>query len=48
MSESTENVVVEIYYYYNDKNQRMYTSNPIFAESRAQYYGTNEVFVEKV
>jgi hypothetical protein len=26
----------------------MYTSNPMFAESRAQYYGTNEVFVEKV
>jgi hypothetical protein len=48
MSESTENVAVEIYYYYNDKNQRLYTSNAIFAESRAQYYGTNEVFVEKV
>jgi hypothetical protein len=48
MSESTENVAVEIYYYYNDKNQRLYPSNAIFAASRAQYYGTNEVFVEKV
>jgi hypothetical protein len=48
MSENTENVAVEIYYYFNDKNQRLYTSNAIFAESRAQYYRTDEVFVEKV
>ena len=48
MSENTEMSVVEIFYYYNDKGQRLYTSNEIFADARAQQYGTDKVFVEKV
>ena len=48
MSENTEMSVVEIFYYYNDKGQRLYTSNEIFAMARAQQHGTDKVFVEKV
>lgn len=48
MSENTETSVVEIFYYYNDKGQRLYTSNEIFANARAQQHGTDKVFVEKV
>lgn len=48
MSENTETSVVEIFYYYNDKGQKFYTSNEIFANVRAQQLGTNKVFVEKV
>ena len=48
MSENTEMTVVEIFYYYNDKGQRLYTSNEIFANVRAHQHGTYKVFVEKV
>ena len=48
MSENTETSVVEIFYYYNDKGQKLYTSNEIFAMARARQLGTNKVFVEKV
>lgn len=47
MSESTETSVVEIFYYYNDKGQKLYTSNEIFANVRAREYGTNKVFLVK-
>ena len=48
MSENTEMSIVKIFYYYNDKGQKLYTSNEIFAMARAQQYGTDKVFVEKV
>ena len=48
MSENTEMSIVEIFYYYNDKGQKLYTSNEIFAMARAQQHGTDKVFVEKV
>lgn len=38
---------VEMFFYYNDKKQVLWTSNSLFAELRADYYGTKEVFVEK-
>jgi hypothetical protein len=31
MSENTEMSIVEIFYYYNDKGQKLYTSNEVFA-----------------
>ena len=37
--------VVEIFYYYNDRGQKLYTSNEIFANVRAREYGTNKVFL---
>lgn len=48
MSENTEMSVVEIFYYYNEKGQKLYTSNELFAMARAQQCGTDKVFVEKV
>jgi hypothetical protein len=40
--------VVEIFYYFDDKGRKLYTSNEIFAKSRADYYNTQKVFVENV
>ncbi len=36
-----------IFYYFNDKGQRLYTSNQEFAVIRAFEFGTNEVYIEK-
>lgn len=47
MSESTEISVVEFFYYYNDKGQKLHTSNKVFALARARQLGTDKVFVEK-
>ena len=41
MSENTETSVVEIFYYYNDKGQKLYTSNELFAMARAQQFGND-------
>jgi histidyl-tRNA synthetase len=46
MSEIT-NEVVEIYAYFDDKGQKVYTPNVEFAEIMAKKYGTNDVYVEK-
>lgn len=36
-----------IFYYFNEKGQKLYTSNELFAKLRADELGTNEVYVEK-
>ena len=38
----------EIFYYFDDKGRKLYTSNEVFASVRANYYGTMKVFVENV
>jgi len=38
----------EIFYYFDDKGRKLYTSNEVFAGVRANFYGTINVFVEKV
>lgn len=48
MGENTETSIVEIFYYYNDKGQKLHTSNEVFATARARQLGTNKVFLEKV
>ncbi len=40
----TEN---KIYYYYNSKGNKNYTPNLEFAEIRANFYKTYDVYVEK-
>ena len=40
--------IVEIFYYYDDKGRKLYTANEVFANVRAKFYGTENVFVEKV
>ena len=40
--------IVEIFYYYDDKGRKLYTSNEVFANVRAKFYGTEKVFVENV
>lgn len=45
MIETIDNV---IYYYYDKNKTKFYTANSIFAEARASFYGTNDVYVEKV
>ena len=36
-----------IFYYFNEKGQKLYTSNELFAKLRAYDLETNEVYVEK-
>ena len=38
----------EIFYYFDNKGRKLYTSNEVFASVRANFYGTINVFVEKV
>lgn len=38
----------EIFYYYDNKGKKFYTSSEVFAVVRANFYGTINVFVEKV
>ena len=38
---------VVLYYYFDNEGEKMCTSNLIFANSRAEYYGTENVYVEK-
>ena len=47
MSEDLINIS-EIFYYFDDKGKKLYTSNEVFASDRARYYGTEDVFVENV
>ena len=42
-----ENEEVVLYYYFNNDGEKYYTSNLIFARSRAEYYETDNVYVEK-
>jgi len=44
-TEEKEEVV--LYYYFNNEGEKYYTSNLIFARSRAEYYETDNVYVEK-
>jgi len=44
-SEEKEEVV--LYYYFNNEGEKYYTSNLTFARSRAEYYETDNVYVEK-
>lgn len=37
---------IEIYYYFSDKGVRFYTPNLSFAHERANFFGTNKVYVE--
>lgn len=37
----------EIFYYYNEKGKKLYTSNEEFAKLRAYQLGTGNVYVEK-
>jgi len=36
-----------IFYYFNEKGQKLYTPNDMFAKLRADELGTFEVYVEK-
>lgn len=36
-----------LFYYYGSDGQRYYTGNSTFALSRAEYHGTDKVYVEK-
>jgi hypothetical protein len=48
MSElENEVVVVEVYGYINDENQKVFTPNLEFAHIMATKYGTKNVYVEK-
>ena len=38
----------EIFYYYDNKGKKLYTSNEVFAGVRAKFYGTIKVFIENV
>ena len=38
---------VVLYYYFDKNNEKMCTSNLIFAKSRAEYYDTDDVYVER-
>jgi hypothetical protein len=38
----------EIFHYFDNKGRKLYTSSQVFAEVRAKFYGTINVFVEKV
>ena len=38
--------IVEMYVYI-DNGKKMWTSNLVFAQLRAQYYGTYDVYIEK-
>lgn len=42
-----QEIEVEIFYYFNDKNQKFYTPNQDFAIIQAKKYGTDNVYVEK-
>jgi len=42
MEKETEN----IYSYRNDMGIKVYTPNAVLAHARAEFYGTNSVFVE--
>jgi hypothetical protein len=42
-----EVVEVEIFWYFNNKNQKLYTPNFEFANAMARKYGTDNVYVEK-
>ena len=48
-NKTTETSVVEevIYYYFDEKGEKFYTGNKIFAKSRAEYFGTVKVYQEK-
>jgi hypothetical protein len=37
---------IEIYYYFSDRGVRFYTPNLSFAHERANFFGTNKVYVE--
>lgn len=51
MSLTTENLQVEqteLYYYFNNEGEKFYTGDLRFAKSRAEFFGTDKVFVEKI
>jgi hypothetical protein len=39
-------ITSEIFYYFDDRGRKLYTSNEVFASVRAKFYGTGKVFVE--
>jgi len=47
LTQENESKVIEMYSYIADKKE-LWTSNLSFAQIRAEFYGTNDVYVEKV
>ena len=47
VTQENESKVIEMYSYIADKKE-LWTSNLSFAQIRAEFYGTNDVYVEKV
>jgi hypothetical protein len=50
MSEGTEGTEVienHIFYYVDQNGRKYYTPNAVYAELRADFYGTENVYVEK-
>ena len=41
-------ITTEIFYYYDNKGKKFYTSSEVFAVVRAKFYGTIKVFIENV
>jgi|LakMenEpi03Aug12_release.lakeMendotaPanAssembly.Ray.scaffolds.fasta_scaffold465937_1 hypothetical protein len=37
---------IEIYYYFNERGLKFYTPNLGFARERANFFGTDKVYVE--
>ena len=48
-NKTNETTVVEdvLYYYYNNEGEKLYTGNGTFAQSRANFYETFKVYIEK-
>jgi|LauGreDrversion4_2_1035121.scaffolds.fasta_scaffold04298_17 hypothetical protein len=47
MSEGTEVIENFIFYYVDQNGRKYYTPSVVYAEIRADFYGTKSVFIEK-
>jgi hypothetical protein len=51
MNLTTENLQTEqneLYYYFSNEGDKFYTGDIRFAKSRAEFYGTDKIYVERV
>ena len=47
MSEGTEVIENIIFYYVDQNGKKYYTPSVVYAEIRADFYGTKNVYIEK-
>jgi len=48
MDKNITNEVYEIYYYLDKNGNKYFTPNETYASIRAEFYGTNSYYVEKI